>query len=187
MRWPVFVIFVLIALVLETSMSRVLMIGSISPSFLVPLVVFVALSAPRRMALWSAWLVGLLADQFYFMLTPGGPMLPHVGPHALGYLFGAYLIVLLRTMVFRQRVVTLAVMALMATFASQLVVIALSVIRSWYPDGGFLWTNTTAFNELGRSLLMAVYTGILALPVGWVLVQLSPLWAFTGLGHRMAR
>jgi len=63
MRWMVFVIFAYVFLALETGARQIPALnslGGISPSFVLCFVVFLALFAPRTIALWMCWLLQLI-------------------------------------------------------------------------------------------------------------------------------
>lgn len=178
MRWTVFFVFAVGAVVLETSdlTFRVLMLdrlGDLYPSFTGILVVFVALFAPRTPALWAAWLAGVLLD---LAVARGEIIL--VGPHALGFVFGTYLVLQVRTMVFRQRILTAALLTVLCLVASGVVEVAILTLRMWLaaPDGPSAAVHPMM--ELGRRVGIAAYSGLLAVPVCWLLMQTAPLWGF---------
>ena len=186
MRWLVFLIFAITAIVLELSFRHVLALrslGGVSPSFIAPLVVFVALCASRRSALWACLLLGLLLD----MLTqlPYGKEIAYVpGPHALGYVFGGYLVLQIRAMVFRGRVLTLALLTLALVVAVSIVVVAIYSIRSWYPDSATIYpTKPSALRAMLRQIGVGIYSALMAIPVGWILLQTLPLWSFATAGQ----
>ena len=91
MRWAAFVTMLFITLAAELSLRPVLTIhsmGGISPSFIAPLAVFVAMFAPRMTALWSCWLLGLLLDLSTPLVPRDGGSFYVLGPYAIGYVFG---------------------------------------------------------------------------------------------------
>jgi cell shape-determining protein MreD len=183
MRWPIFIITAFVFLALDASFLGVLTlpaVGGIAPSMLIVLVVFVALFASRFSALSAAMLLGAMAD-----LTL--PARPHghveagmyvIGPHALGFLLAAYLVVQLRTMVFRQRVITLSALSLTGAMTAALVAIAIYIVRSWYGEATVYPTDPSAGHELLRQAGVALYTALLAIPLGWVLLASTPVWGF---------
>ena len=106
MRWATFVVLTFLCIALELSLRGVLelrSIGGISPSFVAPLVVFISMFAPRMTSLWSCLLLGLLMDISTPIAPHAGPSFYVFGPYALGYVFGGFMILQLRPMVFRQR------------------------------------------------------------------------------------
>jgi hypothetical protein len=109
-----------------------------------------------------------------------------VGPYALGLLAGGWLVLRARTMVFRTRALTIGVMTLASLLLAQAVIMTLLVLRSraWYPGGPIYWPDSGMGIELVRRILIAVYSGLAAVPGGWLLVRTLPLWGFqTGI-HR---
>ncbi len=192
MRWGIFTIFTLLALSIDAGLSNLLRIESlweIRPNFCGVLAVFVALSAPRITALWGCFVIGLLLDLSIEHTTGGNRSVYLVGPYALGLLAGGRLVLRGSTMVFRRRAMTMGVMTLIALLAAQAIIVMLLVLRSrsWYPGGPIHWPADTAVGiELFRRILIAVYSGIAAVPCGWLLVRTLPLWGFqTGI-HRTA-
>jgi rod shape-determining protein MreD len=175
-RWPIFAVFAFAALVLQLSARNALTLYSlwgISPDVVAALVVFVALFAPRTGALWAAWGLGLLVD-----LSPqdhaGGYYV--VGPHALGYTAGAYLVLQLRTMVFRRRALTVGFLTSLALVAASLVAVMLLSIRSFYAGDGAMGYGP--MSDLGQRCMIAMYSGLVAVPLGWLLGYTMPLWGF---------
>jgi rod shape-determining protein MreD len=188
-RWIVFVVAALIGLVFDTGLSEVLRIeklGHVRPSLCAVVAVFVALSAPRTAALWACLILGLLLDLCHPLTVAENRVVYLIGPHALGYLAGGWLVIALRPMVFRRRPLTIGVMTVLCLLAVQLVAMSVYVLRAraWYPGPALYWTETSALAELGLRLLAGVYSGLFAIPVGWALVQTIGLWGFQTAPHR---
>jgi len=186
MNWLTFAISAFLAWALQLGLRGLLALpdaGGVAPSFLLILMVFVALHAAPTTAAWAGLLVGLLVD-----LLPGPiPIAPAgrpgasqeiIGPAAVGYLLGAYAVVQLRGLVFRESLLTLCVLVFVAGFVVELYVVTLYSIRGF----GFIPAEPvhqwSAFGELGRRLLRAVYSALFALPLGWLLVKSRRYWAF---------
>ncbi len=189
MRWLVFAIFGVVGLVLDISLLDALAPDEarlIRPSVCAALAVFLALSAPKRTALWGCFILGLLLDLSSPLMLGGDRILHLVGPYALGYVAGAALVLRGRTLVFRRRPLTIGVMTFVALLAVHAVVIVLHGVRSWYPGGPVCWTDTTLWAEILQRFLIALYSGLFAIPVGWLLVWSMPLWGFPTTGHRRA-
>lgn len=190
MRAATFIVFAFVAIVLETSVRRMFefeSLGNVSPSFVACLVVFISLFASRRAALWGVWTLGLLVDLTSGFVQTGLNELVYVpGPYALGYPFAALLVLQIRPMVFRRRLITIAVFTAMAIIAASLVAIAFYVLRNFYPEADAVRypIEDGAMRELGRRLGVAVYSALLALPLGWLLRGTIPLWGFTGMQSR---
>ncbi len=189
MRWGIFAIFALLVLSLDAGLSDVLRIESlwdIRPNLCGVLAVFVALSAPRIAALWGCFVIGLLLDLSIEYTTGGNRGVYLVGPYALGLLAGGWLVLRGRTMVFRRRALTIGVMTVVALLLAQAIIMMLLVIRSrsWYPGGPIHWPDNAVGIELLRRVLIAVYSGVAAVPGGWLLVRTLPLWGFQTGVHR---
>ena len=60
-----------------------------------------------------------------------------VGPHALGYVFaGAWVVLTIRPMVFRQPILTLAVCTMVCVLAAGFVATCIGLVRYWLPFAG---------------------------------------------------
>ncbi|MFO0873224.1 MAG: hypothetical protein U0575_04545 [Phycisphaerales bacterium] len=187
MRWGVFLVVALVAAACDTSLTALLSIGTIVPQLMPLVAVFVALAAPRTTVLWACLFMGLVVDlcspAFDAQLRP----LHLAGPHALGYLFAANLVLPLRTMVLKRNPLTLGALTAIFSMAASLVVVALWSVRTWYPDPPVVFGGDSALTELGRAGLRALYSGAIAVPIGWFLVRTAPLWGFSPSGQRGAR
>jgi rod shape-determining protein MreD len=179
MRWAVFAIFAFLALALEISLRNVLRLDSlygVSPSFVACLATFVAIFAQRLTALWACWILGVFMD-----LLPRGDA-SHVfliGPNALGYVFGGYILLLLRTMVFRRQLLTMGALGFVFVMASSIVTVMLLTVRHWYPETQALPVHYSGMRDLTFRALEALYTGVIAaVPVGWILLLSLPMWGF---------
>jgi rod shape-determining protein MreD len=182
------VIVAVVTLVLELSVRGAMTLhalGGISPSIAGSVVVFIALLAPRSTALWAAWLLGLLMD----LCAPPPDFTPHahlVGPYALGYPAACVLVLAVRTTVFRRRVLTIVFLTALSMVLVGLVAVALYTVHSWYPTEIQLRERFQPMGELGRRLGIALVSGLLAFPLGWLLLSTSRIWGFaqTGPGRR---
>ncbi len=189
MRWIVLAVAALIGVVFDTGLNEVLRIeslGHVRPSLCAVVAVFVALSAPRTTALWACFVLGLLLDLSHPLTVAENRVMYLIGPYALGYVAGGWMVVSGRAMVFRRRPLTIRVMTVLCLGAAQLVAVGFYVLRSrqWYPGGPIFWTETSAWAELGVRLLTVLYSGLFAVPVGWLLVQTIGLWGFQTGPHR---
>jgi len=186
MNWLTFILAAFLAWAFQLGLHGLWAIpdaGGVAPSLLLIVMVFVALHAAATPAAWAGLLVGLTVD-----LLPGPvPVAPVgrataaqevIGPAAVGYLLGAYAVVQLRGLVFRESPLTLCLMVFAAGVVVELCVVTLYSIRGL----GFVpaepVANWSAFGELGRRLLQTVYSAVVALPIGWLLVRSRRYWAF---------
>ncbi len=189
MRWAVFLIFAVAGIVFDAGFGdvfRVEGLWDVRPSLSAVLVVFVALSAPRTLALWACFVLGLLIDLSSQHSVGGNRIVYLVGPHTLGFLAAGWMVVRGRTMVFRRRPLTIGVMTLGCVLLAQAIILVVLVVRSreWYPGGVIHWTDTTLGIEMLRRVLIAVYSGLFAIPAGWLLVRTIRLWGFQTVSHR---
>jgi len=185
MRWPIFLIFAFIALALDSSLVSIMTLhrmDSIAPHIVIVLAVYICLFASRLSALAACLLLGVMMD--LTLPPPGAQAVYVIGPYGLGLLFGGYLILQLRTMVFRQRAVTIGVLSFAATIAMAIVMIAIYMIRSWYGEGVAVPIADSAVWELIRHVGIAIYTALVGVPLGWVLLATYPLWGFQAYHSR---
>jgi rod shape-determining protein MreD len=130
MNWAVFAIAGYVALAMERGLAPLLAIPNattgVSPTFTLILVVWVALQAPGMVAVWAALLMGLALDAVATLYDGRGGLL---GPHALGYALGAYAVLQMRGMVFRQSGLTLGVMTFVGGLFVHLSIVTLLTLR----------------------------------------------------------
>ena len=188
MRWLVFLIAALLATALDLGLSGAMTLrtmGFLTPSFAAILVAYIALLGRADHVLWGAWVVGMLAD-----LSPGSAEGPQqvfiIGPHALGYVLAAWILLTVRSMVFRQRIMTLCVCTVICGSCAGIATVVVGLVRYWLPfTGGAV--VPFGLGDLGHEIGDAIYSGLLAIPVGWLLFQTMPLWRFDyGVGRRTA-
>jgi rod shape-determining protein MreD len=177
----VFAVVGFVALAMDKGLVDVLALnelGGIEPSVCGVVVVFISLFASRASALWASWALGMVLD----LCTPpplGELAVAHIpGPHALGLAFGSYLILQVRPMVFRRRALTVGALTFACLLAAYLVWVAIFTARSYYPGPQVFWTSGTALSELARRFFMALYAGVVGIPIGWLLLRTWPIWGF---------
>lgn len=176
MRWLIFSIFAYAMLAAQVGLRSLVSVGGVSPQFLLILAVYVGLMAPSAVVPWALLVLGLLVD-----LAPGNAHgLSLVGPAALGYLAGAYAVLQLRTLVFRQSVITLTALVLVAGVFVHLVIVALLTVRGVPWPLGEPVPGWSAADQLVQRFLSLLYTAVWAMPVGVVLFRTTPLWGFAG-------
>jgi cell shape-determining protein MreD len=108
---------------------------------------------------------------------------PLIGAHALGYTFGCFLLLQLRTMLFRGSALTLAVMTVLCAIASSLVVVFILGLHGQFEPQ---WAEARPTADLLRRVGNAVYSGVLALLLGPLLLWSMPVWAFLPAHQRLA-
>lgn len=172
----VFALVAWIALGLESALPPVLdaSASGVRPSFLIPLVVFVALHAETRAALWAALILGLLVDLIspVAMVDGGSAVVP--GPHALGFFLAAQITLALRGMVMRRNPITLVVLSALGAVVSAIVVVAILTVRA-LSDDSLAWRGA---GELLPGLLSGLYTAAAALVLSFPLFAAAPAFGF---------
>lgn len=163
MRWPLILVLAYLLLGIDLAVKEAVRIGetSIAPSLVLPFVVFVSLFAPERWVLWFALCVGAAVDLTSARAGgPGAVVVP--GPGALGFLLGAYLVVLVRPWMIRRNPRSLVAMSLVCALVAQLVLMFVMSLRALYtePAGWDVVSESwqrlvSAFYTCGVSLLMA--------------------------------
>ncbi len=188
MRWPLFLVVLLVVLVFETALAGAASIMGVRPSLCAVLATFIALSAPRMTVLWSCYLIGLMLDLSNRLPLGAAQSLYVIGPYAIGYTIAGYLLLQMRSTVFRQRSLTIGALTVVSLIVVHVVVVTLFVVRGWYPSpaGPLMWAEVGTTNELLRRALAALYSGLVAVPVGWLLVRSMPAWAFQTTTNRSA-
>ncbi len=179
MRWWVFLLILIVAAGLDSGLASLFTLrglGHATPSMAACVLVFVALQARPRVALWAAWVIGVVLDLGPTAAGAAGGM-PVIGPHALGAVAAAYVVLLLRPVVFRKRLVTVAVLAGVVSGCMGLGAAAIETIRWWMP-----WTHALAPPPAAARLttigFSAIYTALIGVPIGALLLAGTRWWRF---------
>lgn len=178
MRWIPFLLLAWIFVGLEIGLRAAMPFGEqgIAPSFVLILAVYAAMGAPKPHALWAAVLLGACVDlsSRRVLVSPAGASdLIVLGPNVLGYVLLAQFTLTMRGVVFRKNPISLAFLALLGGSVCTVLVVALLSIRSLYDPMDF-----RPGTALWHGLLSSVYTGLVALPLGTVLLMLNPILGF---------
>lgn len=186
MNWFVFALAAWVVFGLELALLPVFDAGSggVHPSMVIPLLVFVAINAPRRPTLWAAIILGVVMDLLSPMPGADGGTVTIVGPNALGYLLAAHFVLAVRGMLIRRNPLTLVVMSILGALIAQIVVIAIFTVRD-------IGTNPLIWDAgdqlVGRSF-SSLYTGVSALLLSFIFFALAPFFGFhTTVPTRFAR
>ncbi|QDU72319.1 hypothetical protein [Mucisphaera calidilacus] len=166
MNWAVFGVLGYLLLALSYAGGPLLSVWGVRPEPLMILVVYVALMAQWRAAMSAALVGGLCLD--LLTLYPGGIVL--VGPHTLGMLMGAFVVHQLRNVVFRHSLLTVVILTGVGGLFAEIFTTALLVLRTLpWPVGETIpgWSPADA---LFGGFLSVLYTALLALPVGALLL-----------------
>lgn len=178
MNWLIFSITAYVCLLLQVGLTSLLGVPDaqgVTPNFLLIFAVYVGLMAPAKTVAWGMLAIGLMAN-----LLPGpfkdGSVL---GPEALGYLAGAFAVLQLRTLVFRESVVSLVIMVFVVGVFIQLVTVALYTSRGLPFLLGDPVPAWSASDQLVHRFLELLYSAVIAIPIGFVLNRLRRSFNFT--------
>ncbi|MCE9619110.1 MAG: hypothetical protein K8R92_04305 [Planctomycetes bacterium] len=177
-----FILAVAIALPMDAAFMPVFSIGGASPSLAGILAAFVSLNALRRSAWWGCFLLGLLVDLSSPQLV-GGELLFLPGPNTLGFALGSGAVTVLRGLLLRRSMLTVAAMTFALLFAASLVWVFLWSMRGLWPDAAVPFAGS-AMQELGKRAGWCCASAVMGLPVGWALNRTYGWWGFPGVGPR---
>lgn len=165
MRWTVVLFLGWLTLGLDAGLRGALAMGSerIAPLFTIPLIVFVALSAPALHALWAAFLLGLMVD----LTSPrAGVLGTHdilIGPHALGYMAAAYLVLTVRGVMIRKSLVTLVIMSVLGAALESVVATTLLFVKSLYAGSFDFSPGSSLIQGVGSAVCTAFSAALMGL------------------------
>lgn len=176
MNWLVFSILAYVFTALQLGLSPTLAIdsrfGPIAPHIELALLVLPGLFAPSRQAVLSWAIMGLVIDlaaQPYAM-TPAGAVYSIIGPYALAYAAGGYVVLQLRTLVVRTHPLSWCFASGVGGAAAMLVITGILTIRVWYDPAMQIRPSA----ELAARMLDVLYTAPFALLLAWPLMKLAP-------------
>lgn len=152
---------------------------SASPSFVIPLAVYIAVCAAPRHAMWACLGLGVMLDLLAPHATKGEPM-TIIGPYALGLMLAGQFVLAVRGLVIRRNPLTVLALSIPAAAIVQIVVVAIITARHIAGDPT-VWDAT---GQLAARMLSALMTGVSGLVMGLVLMPLAPA---LGLGGGMRR
>jgi hypothetical protein len=178
MNWLVFTITAYIFLLFQVGLTSLMGIPDASgvlPNFLLILAVYIGLLAPANTVAWGMLSLGILSNLLAGPIAAG----PILGPEALGYLAGAFAVLQLRTLVFRESVVSLVILVFVVGIFIELVTVALYTGRGlpfFLADPVPAWSAT---DQLFDRFLGLIYSAVTAIPLGLVLIRLRRSFNFT--------
>ena len=186
MRWSVFVVALAATLVADAALGRSLDLVGITPLLSGGLATFVVLLAARP-AEWGAALVtGLTLDLSSPEMWELRPL--HVpGPWALGFAFGAFLLLQLRGSLMRRNPLTVGAATALLLAAATLPWAAIWSLRAWYPGSLPPWGDRPVTWALWERIWWALWSGAVCVPLAWLLLRTLPAWGFAGLRRSPAR
>ena len=181
MNWAIFAIFAYLAIVIDRGLTVLFPDTAAAPSMTLVLMVYLAMSAPPWKVMWSALALGLLVDLSRKITLVDGPAAAVlIGPNALGYVIGAYLVLQVRAMLFRHSLLSLLALVVAGGMLAQLVTVFLLSVRGLSIVPGEAVAQWSAIGEVGTRFVQVIYSAVLALPAGWLLMRIEPLWQFAG-------
>lgn len=189
MRWIVFFIFAFILLALEVGLRPlwVVPIGpykSAAPSLLLILGVFISLNTSAGVVVTAMLMLGALVD----LTLPVGKLEPIrdiilLGPSALGFLLGGFITLRMRSVVFRDSVITLSVMTFTVGLFIQLAIVILIWFRSVLPTDPI--PDWLVASELMQRAMSVIYSAVVAIPLGVLLIRTRKMWQFYSMRGSM--
>lgn len=180
MNWLTFTILAYLGFALQVILAPIWPILGHEPLVLLILLVFIGLQAPAMAVAWSAVVLGILAD----ILPVQQPVTGVVGPWALGFLAAGYAMVQLRNLLFRDSMFTIGIMTLIAGIFALLVATMLQALRGVPIFGNDPVEGFKAANQIYRGFFTLLNTAVFAVPMGYLLLKIRPMWGFSGRGSR---
>jgi len=178
MRWLVFAIAAYLALGLEVGLRPLLVVGNATPGVVLILLVFIATAATPGVTVAAAVVLGVLLDLSTPWPASGVADTVIVGPHALGMTLAAYMLLQVRTMLFRESPLTLACLTLVAGLFLHLAVVFLLTARGFPMPLAEPVPQFNPAGQLAHRFFDLLYTTLAAIPIGWLLLRTEPIWQF---------
>ena len=187
MRIWTFILFAYLCLALQIGLGPLWAIhwmGRVQPSLILPLAVFVAMWAPPQRALWACLGLGLLVDLTQPLAAQGMTQDAAVlGPYALSYLLAGWLALRGRSLMFRDSYISIAALVFLLGLVVHLLAVAILNLRGlhlriipWLAGSPIPGWNTT--DQLMARFLEVLYSAVVALPVGAILIRSLKWWNF---------
>jgi rod shape-determining protein MreD len=176
MSWITFAVALWAALGLELGLRPAPELGGsgIAPSFVVILVVFIAMHAPAVTVLGAALFAGLMLDLTHTVpLETAADSITIVGPYALGMMAGAYAVVVTRSLVMQHNILTYGFLAFLASMVLAVVTVTLFTLRSYYDPFDFA-PGAQLMSRTGAAL----FTALVAIVLVPALRLTTPLFGF---------
>lgn len=186
MRFALFLIVLAVALAADASLMPALELGGAVPSAVAALVTFVVLLASRDAA-WLAAVVAGVAVDLTAPLTFDGGVFVVVGPWALGFAFGTQLLLTIRGMLVRRNPLAIAAATFVLLMSATLVWCAVWSLRAWLPESLPPWGGESVLRAFAEKSRWALWSAVVALPVGWLLLRTVRAWGFPGVAGRTLR
>jgi len=175
-----------VAVAADTALMPALELGGATPSAVAVLATFAILLASRDTA-WFAGVVAGLAVDLSSPLPWDGRMVVVLGPWAIGFAFGAQLLLTIRGSLVRRNPLTIAVACFVMLMAATVVWCAVWSLRAWLPASVPPWGGESVMRAMAERSRWALWSGVVALPLGWLLLRTVPIWSFPGVAGRTLR
>jgi hypothetical protein len=172
MSTPLVIVLSWLAIGLEVGLRDSLALGgtSISPSFSLCLLVFIASFASEKGTRWTCVALGLAMDLLSpVLLTTAAGEARIIGPHVLAYLLAAQLVLQARSFMMRRNPVAIGVMCGAAALLCGIVLTTIYTLRSWMLDP----MEWNAMRDLWTRLGSAVYSAGVGVLVAYALLPLA--------------
>lgn len=182
MRWLTFILFAYLFAAADAGLANLFQIGSVRPNLLLILGVFIGMSASPMALAWAMLVLGVLADVVNSPLASMGTTI--LGPSALGFLFGGWAMLQFRGLVFRQSAIAMAVLVFLTGIFVHLVIVALVSVRGMAWPVGEPVPGWSASDQLVHRFLELIYTALVAIPLGAILIHFEHWWGFGHGKHR---
>lgn len=168
---------------LEAALRGPLALGNTAatPSFMMILMIFLAIHGQVRTVPWLCMALGLGVDLIGSRPVNGGEALVTIiGPNALGYFAAGHLVLALRGVMLRRNPVAFFFLCCCGAAMCQLVIVVVLTCRSAL-DSSLAWSPLAElFARLGGSL----YTGVVSILIGPILHAAAGLMGITEAYNR---
>jgi hypothetical protein len=169
---PLVIVLGWIALGLEVGLRDSLSLRgtTMSPSFVLCLLVFISSFASEKGTRWTCVALGLAMDLLSpVLLTTAAGEARIIGPHVLAYLLASQLVLQARSFMMRRNPVAIGVMCGVAALLCGLVLTTIYSLRSWMLDP----MEWSAMRDLWTRLGSAIYTSLVGVLVAYALLPLA--------------
>lgn len=188
MRWTTFTITTFIALVLELGLRTLWVVylggvgaGPVSPSLLLILAVFVWLWASRPAALWAAVVLGVLVDLQPMAIVGARADAAVIGPSSLGFLTACAITLQMRSVMFRTSPLTMGLLVAVAGLFAHLITVSILTVRGLPVLTYGPISDWSASSQIYTRFFELLYTAIVAVPSGWLLMRTRAWWNFPSI------
>ncbi|MEQ9455122.1 MAG: hypothetical protein RLN76_11100 [Phycisphaeraceae bacterium] len=174
MNWALFGVVAYLLLGVSFAAGGAMEVVGVRPEPILVLVAFVALMATWRTASWAAVAAGLCLD--LLTVYPGGVVL--IGPMAIGTVAGAFVVHQLRGVVFRHSLLTVVILTAVGGLFTEIFSVSLMAVRTLPWPVGEMIEGWRAADSLFRGFLSVIYTALLAVPIGALLLAIERWFGF---------